>query len=123
MTIDICVCTYRRPSIEDTLRSLDRQTLPDGVSARAIVIDNDETPSARDRVEAVAANLSMPVKYIHAPANNISIARNAGLDAATAQPSPFILRRRLTGCASRITIRMSLYAEAAWCKPDIPATL
>ncbi|HCX09459.1 MAG TPA: hypothetical protein DHU81_03680, partial [Hyphomonas sp.] len=47
LTIDICVCTYRRPSIEDTLRSLDRQTLPDGVSARAIVIDNDETPSAR----------------------------------------------------------------------------
>ena len=90
LTIDICVCTYRRPSIEDTLRSLDRQTLPDGVSARAIVIDNDETPSARDRVEAIAANLSMPVKYIHAPANNISIARNAGLDAATAQWIAFI---------------------------------
>ncbi|MEQ3651248.1 glycosyltransferase family 2 protein [Hyphomonas sp.] len=90
LNIDICVCTYRRPSIEDTLRSLDRQALPEGVTARAIVIDNDETPSARDRVEVIAATLSIPVKYVHAPANNISIARNAGLDAATAEWIAFI---------------------------------
>jgi succinoglycan biosynthesis protein ExoM len=90
LNIDICVCTYRRPSIEDTLRSLDRQALPEGVAARAIVIDNDETPSACDRVEAIAQTLSIPVKYVHAPANNISIARNAGLDAATAQWIAFI---------------------------------
>ncbi len=90
MKIDICVCTYRRPSIEDTLRSLDRQALPQGVLTRAIVIDNDETPSARDRVDAIAGTLSMPVLYIHAPANNISIARNAGLEAASAEWIAFI---------------------------------
>ena len=72
------------------MQSLDRQALPEGVAARAIVIDNDETPSACDRVEAIAQTLSIPVKYVHAPANNISIARNAGLDAATAQWIAFI---------------------------------
>ena len=90
VTIDICVCTYRRPSIEATLRSLDAQKLPTGVTARAIVIDNDETPSARDLVERVANTLSMPVTYIHAPANNISIARNAGLEEAKAEWIAFI---------------------------------
>ena len=90
VTIDICVCTYRRPSIEDTLRSLDLQNLPKGTSHRVIVIDNDETPSAKDRVEAIAKTLAVPVTYIHAPANNISLARNAGLDATTAEWIAFI---------------------------------
>lgn len=90
MKIDICVCTYRRPSIEDTLRSLDQQVLPPGVSANVIVIDNDETPSAQTRVESLAKSLSIPVSYIHAPANNISIARNAGLDASDAEWIAFI---------------------------------
>ncbi|WP_291077514.1 glycosyltransferase family 2 protein [Hyphomonas sp.] len=90
LKVDICVCTYRRPSIEDTLQSLDRQALPQGVVARVIVIDNDDTPSARERVEAIAKTLTLPLTYIHAPANNISIARNAGLDAATAEWIAFI---------------------------------
>lgn len=88
--IDICVCTYRRPSIEDTLRSLDQQNLPNGTTTRVIVIDNDETPSAKVRVEAIATTLSVPVTYVHAPANNISLARNAGLDTATAEWVAFI---------------------------------
>ena len=90
MTIDICICTYRRPSIADTLRSLDRQKLPDSVSARAIVIDNDVSPTAQETVKAVAETLSLPIQYVHAPANNISIARNAGLDAATGEWIAFI---------------------------------
>ena len=90
LKIDICVCTYRRPSIAETLRSLDRQALPEGVAAHVIVIDNDETPSARKYVEETAASLSVPVTYIHAPANNISIARNAGLDESTAEWIAFI---------------------------------
>ncbi|KCZ52801.1 hypothetical protein HY3_13635 [Hyphomonas pacifica] len=90
VTIDICVCTYRRPFIEATLRSLDAQILPADVTARIIVIDNDETPSAKALVDQVAGTLSIPVTYIHAPANNISIARNAGLEEAKAEWIAFI---------------------------------
>lgn len=81
--IDICVCTYRRPHLEATLRSLQAQTTA-GLALRIIVADNDETPSARPLVDRIAAEGAVPVTYVHAPARNISLARNACLDAATA---------------------------------------
>jgi succinoglycan biosynthesis protein ExoM len=50
IAIDVCVCTYRRASLADTLRSIKTQNLPTGASVRVIVSDNDETPSAREVV-------------------------------------------------------------------------
>lgn len=85
--IDICLCTFRRPLVESALRSLAQLRLPEGVHIHIIVADNDETPSARKLVETTAQELSLPVTYIHAPARNISVARNACLNAAT---SPLI---------------------------------
>lgn len=84
--VDVCICTYRRPSLADTLRSIDGQEgLEDG-SVRILVADNDETPSARALIDALGP-LRWKVDYIHAPARNISVARNACLDAARA---PFV---------------------------------
>lgn len=80
--VDILMCTFRREEVTATLLSLDKQSLPDRVSLRIIVADNDETPSAQARVMQTAATMQTPVQYIHAPARNISIARNACLDAA-----------------------------------------
>ena len=57
---------------------------------RVIVADNDETPSALDIVEATARDCSLSVTYLHAPGRNISGARNACLDAATAPLVAFI---------------------------------
>lgn len=88
--VDICVCTFRRPHLADTLRSLARLDLPPGWSMRVIVADNDETPSARALVEQVEKETERPVLYMHAPARNISIARNACLDAADAPFLAFI---------------------------------
>jgi succinoglycan biosynthesis protein ExoM len=85
--IDVAVCTFRRASIEQTLQSLAEQRLLPGDAVRVIVADNDTAPTARDMVEAVAARLSLDCTYVHAPAQNISIARNACLDHATA---PFV---------------------------------
>lgn len=81
--VDVCVCTYRRPSLEATLRSLDRQEGLVPGAVRILVADNDDTPSARPLVEAMGP-LRWPVVYLHAPARNISVARNACLDAAEA---------------------------------------
>ncbi|WP_375401970.1 glycosyltransferase family 2 protein [uncultured Sphingomonas sp.] len=88
--IDVAVCTYRRATLAATLASIAAQALPDGVVVRVIVADNDETPSARASVEEAATRLGMECRYVHAPSRNISVARNACLDAATAPLLAFI---------------------------------
>lgn len=80
--IAIGICTFRRPMVTATLASLMQQRRPDGMAVKIFVVDNDDTPSAEPAVLAVTANASVPVTYLHAPASNISIARNAVLDAA-----------------------------------------
>lgn len=87
--IDICICTFRRPFLAETLRSI--AGLKRGIhDLRVIVADNDENPSARALVAALAREMPVPVRYIHAPAANICIARNACLDAADADFIAFI---------------------------------
>ena len=83
-TIEVLVCTFRRPHLCSTLKSLAAQALPPGLSIEVIVADNDDTPSAKDAVEAMAGHFPHPLRYVHAPARNVSIARNACLAAATA---------------------------------------
>jgi succinoglycan biosynthesis protein ExoM len=80
--VAVCICTYRRASVADTLRSVAAQALPDGIGLRVVVVDNDAQPSARALVQQTAASLGLACDYVHAPARNISIARNAALDAA-----------------------------------------
>jgi succinoglycan biosynthesis protein ExoM len=80
--IDICICTYRRPELEAALLSVAAMRRPEGARIRVIVADNDDVPSARDRVYRLAARLPFEVSYVHCPASNISIARNACLDLA-----------------------------------------
>lgn len=87
--VDVCVCTFRRPSVADLLASLARLETP-GWRMRVIVADNDDTPSGRETVERGFATYGLNGIYIHAPARNISIARNACLDAATAPLVAFI---------------------------------
>lgn len=89
-TVDVCVCTFRRPSVVAAMESVAGQVLPDGTSLRLIVCDNDETPSARALVEASAARLGLDLTYVHAPARNISLARNACLEAASAPYLAFL---------------------------------
>lgn len=88
--VDVCVCTFRRPSVAGLLASLAKQELPPSLRMRVIIADNDDAPSARETVaEAFRVNALEGV-YLHAPARNISIARNACLDAADAELVAFI---------------------------------
>ena len=86
--IDICICPFRRPQVVETLESLRQLVIPEGVDARIIVIDNDETPSAQERVQTI--QLPFEIIYHHAPFGNISIARNAALAAANGDYLAFI---------------------------------
>ena len=78
--IDICICTFRRPHLAKTLTSVADLTIPKGCDIRVLVVDNDDWPSAKPLVEA--AQCPFKLDYIHAPARNIAVARNAGLDHA-----------------------------------------
>lgn len=89
-SIDICICTFRRAELTDTLRSLAAMDLPEGYRIGLVVADNDEVPSASRLVDDLARELSLPIRYVHCPARNISIARNACLDASSADFVAFI---------------------------------
>ncbi|WP_417809351.1 glycosyltransferase [Thioclava sp.] len=80
--IAIGICTFQRPSLRETLESLARQNLPADMSLTLIIADNDDVPSAEAVVREFGARSTHVVEYIHAPARNISIARNAILDVA-----------------------------------------
>lgn len=86
--VEICICTFQRPQVVETLASVAKIEVPEDVEVRIIVADNDDTPSAETAVRSV--QLPFELDYIHAPSRNISIARNACLDAATAEFVVFI---------------------------------
>lgn len=87
--VDVCACTFRRPSVVDLLASLAKLEAP-GWRMRVIIADNDDQPSARETVERAFAALGLNGLYIHAPARNISVARNACLNAARAPLVAFL---------------------------------
>lgn len=88
--VDVCVCTFRRPAVAGLLASLAKQDLGGSLRFRVIVADNDDTPSGRETVEAALAANGLDGIYLHAPARNISVARNACLQAAKAPLVAFI---------------------------------
>lgn len=82
MRVDVVMCTFRRPQVGEAIEAIGQMRGLDGLSLRLVIADNDDTPSAREAVETAGAALPFPCVYVHAPARNISIARNACLDAA-----------------------------------------
>lgn len=82
VAITVCICTYHRPQIADTLRAVAAQEGCDGFDIGVVVADNAQEPTARDFICSLAAELGLALTYVHAPARNISIARNACLAAA-----------------------------------------
>jgi succinoglycan biosynthesis protein ExoM len=101
--LTVGVCSFRRLSLEKTLRSLAVQSVP-GVTIRIVVCDNDEHGFARLIVERVNADLKLNIRYLHAPSRNISIARNACLEACADN----------TGCAWLAFIDDDEIATAGW---------
>lgn len=76
--IHVAICTFRRASLAETILSVDAQRPVR--AARIIVIDNDDTPSAAVLVDSLRSRVQTDILYTHAPARNISVARNRALD-------------------------------------------
>ncbi|MEM9342261.1 MAG: glycosyltransferase [Pseudomonadota bacterium] len=128
MRVDVCICTFRRPSVAATLRSIYEQALPQDVEMRVIVVDNDTSPSSRTRVWRAADMAERSVRYIHRAGQNISVARNAALESSradliafldddeTAPPNwiaTLLETRQRTGADVVLGPVVSTYAEAA----------
>jgi succinoglycan biosynthesis protein ExoM len=81
--LTVCICTFRRPSVLSTIDSVDRQSARTNRHVRILIIDNDSEPTALKIATEFRSRTNIPVDYKHVPGQNISTARNAGLDAAT----------------------------------------
>src|SRR5215472_4003210 len=81
--LTVCICTFRRPSILSAIDSVAKQTVPPSISVRILIIDNDAEQSAFSIVTEFRSRTTIRLDYKHVPGQNISMARNAGLDAAT----------------------------------------
>lgn len=78
--VDVCICTYHRSTVVDALRAVAALEGRNDLKLRVVVVDNAAHPEARVRVTTAARELGLSLDYIHAPASNISVARNTGLE-------------------------------------------
>ena len=87
----IGVCTAQRPKmLKACLDSLAAQIVPEHVSLRAVVVDNEAEPNNRAAVEAQAARFPFPLAYEHEPRRGIPFARNRVLDHALAMNAEWV---------------------------------
>ncbi|MBM7069111.1 glycosyltransferase family 2 protein [Actibacterium sp. 188UL27-1] len=80
--VTVGICTFRRSSLFATLKSVAEQSLPPNVRVKIVVADNDESAKLAESLAQFASENDLDLTYVHAPARNISIARNACLSAA-----------------------------------------
>jgi succinoglycan biosynthesis protein ExoM len=80
--ISICVCTYRRPGVVDTMHSLFAQVGLSPSEHEIIVADDDPELSARSSILKLAEQAPIEVRYVVSGAKNISNCRNVCLEAA-----------------------------------------
>jgi succinoglycan biosynthesis protein ExoM len=80
--LTVCICTFRRPSLLSTIDSIAKQSALTDANVRILIIDNDTEPTARNIVAKFRNRTNIHVDYQHVPGQNISTARNAGLDTA-----------------------------------------
>jgi succinoglycan biosynthesis protein ExoM len=80
-SVTVCICTFRRASVLAALSSVANQDLPREITYHVIVVDNDGARTAEPVVSGFCADTGKEVEYVHAPGQNISIARNAALAA------------------------------------------
>jgi succinoglycan biosynthesis protein ExoM len=91
IAISICVATCRRPDgLLRLMDSINSQILPDNVSLKIIIVDNDPNASADLAHQSFAATMKWPSEYIWEPNPGVSFARNTAIDHVDTQYCAFI---------------------------------
>lgn len=78
--IQIAICTCRRPRmLRDCLKSIFKMRLPEQYLVSVVIIDNDNTPSAKTTVNEAIAIAPIDIHYVSEPNRGIPIARNRAI--------------------------------------------
>lgn len=88
--VSICICTFKRPALFEVLASLGHLEDLDGYDVDVVIADNDEHDGLRQEVAKFACRFRYEIYYVHAPARNISVARNAAIAGASGRWAAFI---------------------------------
>lgn len=84
MLVSICICTYKRKHLLDTLKSVASLNTPENFTLEIVVVDNDEHCSGKTIVEELNDNkFPYHIIYSREPKKNISAARNKCLEEAS----------------------------------------
>jgi len=83
ITITVCICTYKREHLKQTLLSLKQQQLSSPITLDFVIIDNDKNASAKAIVESIFDDKGFNFQYQIEPEKNISLARNRSVSLAT----------------------------------------
>ncbi len=82
--VSVVICTRdRAESLRETLASIGRLTVPPGMAAELVVVDNGSTDGTAAVVHG-AGLINLPVRHVVEPAAGLSRARNAALRATAA---------------------------------------
>jgi succinoglycan biosynthesis protein ExoM len=81
-SLTITIASAGRPTLARTLASLAAMDKPTGLNLDVVIAD-DSAAGLVDGIVASVLPLPFPVRVVHVAAHNVSVARNACLDAAT----------------------------------------
>lgn len=84
--ITVCICTYKRPLLlKRLLNDIGRQNTGGLFTISIVVVDNDQTETAKPVVQEFTAVSPVPVSYFVEPQQNIALARNRAVLNATGE--------------------------------------
>jgi succinoglycan biosynthesis protein ExoM len=86
ITISVCVCTYKRLQLLERLLLAISEQRTDGLfTISCVVVDNDESASARSLIERLQATSSLPIHYAVEPVRNFALVRNRAVTMASGE--------------------------------------
>jgi glycosyltransferase involved in cell wall biosynthesis len=84
--VAIIVCTFNRcQSLSDTLVSISRLVMPEGVLCELIVVDNNSSDRTAEIVHEHKSAYPFPLRYAFEPQQGLSFARNRGVSETDAE--------------------------------------
>src|SRR4051794_13307883 len=79
--LTVLICTWNRASLlGETLDSIARVDIPEGLAWEVLVVDNNSTDATVDVVRARARAFPVPLRYVFEPRQGKSCAMNTGLE-------------------------------------------
>src|SRR5690242_15128599 len=85
VNISVCICTFRRASVAETINSVFCQKLPPHMKVEVIVCDDDPEKSALPVVSNIISPKGFEVRYICCGSANVAVCRNECLNRASGE--------------------------------------